>query len=648
MITQPRPLNDQAIVPPTPISAPERLSFSARTVALVRAYPLPTFALFFLLIACGLWGAHRSDLAQWPLAIIVVVGGVPLLWRMINDMRHGHFGIDLIAIMAIIGAFALREYLAGSFIVLMLAGGEALEGYATRRARASLAALAERAPRSAHIWRDGQLVDVAADAVAIDQVVVVKPGEIIPVDGIVTSGNADINEADLTGEPVPIAKGPGELVVSGGICLDGVIEVRALKRSADSQYALIIAMVQQAQDQKAPIHRLADRYSVGFTVVTVLVASLTWMISGDSIYALAVLVVATPCPLILATPIAIMSGMNTAARRGIILKSGGAMELLGEVDVAVFDKTGTLTLGTPTVTALIPTASSGLDEARLLRLAVSVEQFSAHILARAVVSAAHARGESAWATRDFHEVFGKGASAIVTGNGVEQRIAIGNGTFLRQLAIEPPEDIAREREERVMSGEIVSYIAADEAVVGLIVMADVPRPELRQLVPALKTAGIRETVLLTGDNAHVAQRVGALAGVDRVIARCLPEDKVRVVREYESSGHRVLMVGDGVNDAPALAAATLGLAIGIQGVTAAASAADAVLVAPDVLRVASAVRSGRWVLRVAIQGIWIGMGLSGVAMLVAAFGYLPPAAGAILQEGIDVLVILNALRAGQR
>ncbi len=648
MITQQRPLNDQATAPPTPTPPPERLSFPARFTSVIRAYPLPTFAFLFLLIAFGLWVARRSDLAQWPLAIIVVVGGVPLLWRMINDMRHGHFGIDLIAIMAIIGAFALREYLAGSFIVLMLAGGEALEGYATRRARASLAALAERAPRIAHIWRDGQLVDIAADAVAIDQVVVIKPGEIIPVDGIVTSGKADINEADLTGEPVPIAKGPGDLVVSGGICLDGVIEVRALKRSADSQYALIIAMVRQAQDQKAPIHRLADRYSVGFTIVTVVVASLTWIISGDSVYALAVLVVATPCPLILATPIAILSGMNTAARRGIILKSGGAMELLGEVDVAVFDKTGTLTLGTPTVTALIPTAASGLDEARLLRLAVSVEQFSAHILARAVVSAAQAQAERADVARDFHEIFGKGASATVVSDDGEHRIAIGNRTFLHQLEIEPPEDLAREREERVANGEIVSYIAADDAVVGLIVMADVPRPELSQLVPALKAAGIRETVLLTGDNEIVAQRIGALAGVDKVIARCLPEDKVRVVREYESSGHRVLMVGDGVNDAPALAAATLGLAIGIQGVTAAASAADAVLVAPDVLRVASAVRSGRWVLRVAIQGIWIGMGLSGAAMLVAAFGYLPPAAGAILQEGIDVLVILNALRAGQR
>ncbi len=618
-----------------------------RLWGIIRGYPIPFSALVLLCISGVLWAARHTDLARWSLVAIILIGGLPLLWETLRQLWHRHFGVDVIAILAIGGSLLLGEELAGAIIVLMLSGGEALEAFALRRARSSLSALAERAPRTAHIWREGALIDIAADAVEIDMRIVVKPGEIIPVDGVVESGTASVNEADVTGEPVPIAKAPGALVLSGSVCLDSMLDVRALKRSAESQYAQIVRLVESAQAQKAPIHRLADRYSVGFTLVTIILVTLTWLITRNHISALAVLVVATPCPLILATPIAIMSGIDRAAKRGIILKSGAAMEQLGEVDVAVFDKTGTLTLGMPRLTELVSMPGSVYSEDLLLQLAASIEQLSAHVLARAVVDAARERELSTAPAHNFAEVFGKGVQGSVTLGGATYAVALGNRTFMRSLAVALPEVLMAERESRVESGDIASILAIDGQAVALIVLADIPRPELAQLAPALRSAGIRQTVLLTGDSEVVAQRIGRLAGMDRIEARCLPETKVRVVRELEADGHHVLMVGDGVNDAPALATATVGMAIGIQGLTASASAADAVLIAPDVLRVPQAVQSGRWVLHVAKQGIWVGMGLSGVAMLFAAWGYLPPAAGALLQEGIDVIVILNALRAGR-
>lgn len=638
----------------------------------VRRYPLPLGALVLLLVSLLLWLTGHHDLADWALLTIILLGGVPLLWKTVQHVIHREFSVDFIAILAISGSLALQEYLAGAFIVLMLSGGEALEAYALRRARSSLSALAERAPRTAHIWRDKQLINVAAESIEVGMQVVVKPGELIPVDGTVVDGSSDVSEADLTGEPLPVRKIPGMQVLSGSVNLDGVLEIQASKRSAESQYAQIVRLVQQAQEQKAPIHRLADRYSVVFTAISLAMAGAAWAISGDSVYALAVLVVATPCPLILATPIAIMSGVDLAARSGIIVKSGGAIEQFGEVEVAVFDKTGTLTLGIPKVTALVPRESAsgvgeahqaGYDEETLLRLAASVEQLSAHILARAVVEAAQQRSLPLSTATAFEEVFGKGVQGLVSlppsreetssaSQGQRERerqvqVAVGNRTFMAHLNIPIPSSLLAERERRVELGQIGSFLAVNGEVEGLIVLEDVPREELSQLVPHLKQAGIKQVVLLTGDSEVVAQQVGQVAQVDRVVARCLPEEKVKVVQELVQQGQRVLMVGDGVNDAPALATASLGLALGTQGLTAAATAADAVLLSADIHRVVTAVRIGRHVMHIARQGIWIGMGMSVIAMAFAAWGYIPPAVGAILQEGIDVIVILNALRAGR-
>ncbi len=614
---------------------------------IARDYPVPVGVVLLLLVSLALWAAGHSDIAHWPLILVIVVGGLPVLWNLIRQIIQREFGVDLIAVLAIVGSLLLQEYLAGAVIVLMLSGGEALEAFALHRARSSLSSLAERAPRVAHI-RDGTLVrDVAATDVEIGVEVVVKPGEVVPVDGVVVNGASSVSEADLTGEPLPVRKEMGALVLSGSINLDGVLDVRAMRRSAESQYAQILRLMREAEEQKAPIHRLADRFSVVFTLATLGMAALAWLLTRNSTAALAVLVVATPCPLILATPIAIMSGINRAARHGLIVKSGAAIEQLGQADVAVFDKTGTLTLGTPQLKRIVLTGDNPFAEDDLLRFVASVEQLSSHILAKAVVDAAHAKHLPILSAEDVTEIFGKGTQGtLLLDDSHAIHVAVGNRTFMHQIGVAISQDLLDERQRRVTTGEIVSFIAINGQVCGLLVLADLPRPELGRLTVDLKDAGIAETVLLTGDAEAVAQQIGGLAGVDRVVSKCLPEDKVRTIRNLLSERKHVLMVGDGVNDAPALATASVGIAVGTQGLTAASAAADAVLLAPDILRVATVVRLGRWVMRVARQGILAGMGMSGVAMVFAALGFIDPAIGAILQEGIDVVVILNALRAG--
>ena len=619
---------------------------------LARRYPIPAIALTLLLVSGLLWLTAPLDLWRWPLLAIIVVGGAPLLIETARHIAHREFGVDALAALAIIGSVLLGEYLAGAIIVLMLSGGEALESFALGRARRSLAALAERAPRVAHLYVDGELTTTSADAVEIGAQVMVKPGEVIPVDGVVAEGSSSVSEADLTGEPVPLRKEPGALALSGSVNLDSPLRITATKRSAESQYAQIVRLVEEAQASKAPIHRLADRYAVWFTAIALALAAAAWIRTGSPVDALAVLVVATPCPLILATPIAIMSGIDRAARHGLITKSGATIEGLGMVDVVVFDKTGTLTLGTPALIETLPaaTAPAALAKETLLTLAASLEQYSPHVLARAVVDAAHSRGIALRDVTDVREVPGNGIQGSVAGaTACDPRttVAIGNRRYLGSLGIALPTALAEERAARTERGQIGSFLALDGEVVGLLVFADVPRPELSRLAPDLRAAGIKQTALLTGDGETVAQQVGRLAQVDRVVAHCLPERKVEVVRELQAKGHRVLMVGDGVNDAPALAAATVGVAIGSQGLTAASSAADAVLLSPDILRIPAAVRLGRRVMRVARQGIFVGIGLSIIAMVLAAMGYIPPAEGALLQEGIDAIVIVNALRAGK-
>jgi heavy metal translocating P-type ATPase len=554
----------------------------------------------------------------------------------------GHFATDLVAMLAIVTAVLLHQPLAGLVIVLMQTGGEALERYAEGRASAAVRALEEQAPRIAHRFPAGEspnvggrVDDVGVADVAVGDHLLVRPGEMIPCDAVVTSGSSHVDTSRLTGEPVPLRAGVGEALQSGSVNLDGALVVRATATAGESQYARIVELVRSAQSSKAPLQRLADRYAVWFTPVTLVACAVTYVASGDVQRVLAVLVVATPCPLILATPIAIIGGVNRAARRLIVVKHGGAFEQLAGVTVAVFDKTGTLTVGVPAVSGVIGT--DGLAHDDVLRLAASVERASGHLLARSVVEAAERRGLQLQAVTDVRESPGRGVTGVVN----DRRVCVGARGFVVECVGgdngAPFADVTDREGLR-------AHVAVDEKFAGVIEFADELRPGLPQLFQALRDAGVRRTLLLSGDSVAHTSAVAMQIGVTESRGGLLPKDKVDVVAGLVRDGERVLMVGDGTNDAPALSAATVGIALAGHGGGITAEAADVVILNDDLSRVVEAIQISRRTVRIARESIWTGLGLSGLAMLIAGMGYIRPAIGALLQEVIDVAVILNALR----
>lgn len=552
-----------------------------------------------------------------------------------------HLGVDTIALVAMAGALALGEELAGAVIGLMYSGGAALEAVAARRARRELTRLIERAPRLALVRVGDSLREVAIGAVGTGDTVMVRAGEVIPVDGTLVSAEAVIDTSTLTGEPLPVTLRMGAAVMSGTTNAGAPFDVRAERPAAESAYAALVRLVEQAQAQRAPFVRMADRYAGIFLPFTLVVAGLAWVLGGDPTRALAVVVVATPCPLILAAPIALVSGLSRAARSGVIVKGTTAIEALGAARSVLFDKTGTLTVGTPHVREVVAFERIGHDE--LLRLAASVDQLSAHVLGEALVRAAQERGLELELPGSAHEEPGQGIAGSIGG----RRVAVGSRAFLRGEGIAIDTSAAAAGLAGRGSGEARVLVGVDGAVAGMIVMADRLRADAEHVVERLRGEGIRYVALVSGDRRSVARRVGEVLGVDRIYAELDPEDKLAVVHElHEDPGLRpVIMVGDGVNDAPALAAADLGIAMGAAGATASSEAADAVITVDRIDRVADAVRIGRRALRIARQSVLVGMGLSMAAMAVAAAGYLPPVAGALFQEVIDLAVILNALRA---
>ncbi len=582
-------------------------------------------------IVAGLVVAATGDDATasyiWAATIVALL--VPLTWSVLRTLLRGRVGVDLIALVAMAGALALGEELAGAVIALMLAGGNALEAAADRRARRELTALVSRMPTRANRRVGDRIEEVAVDAIGRGDVVVVRAGEVVPVDGTIASEHAVVDESSLTGEPLPATYPRGAGVRSGVINAGGPFDLRAARPAAESAYAALVRLVQAAQADRAPFTRLADRYAVLLLPLTLLIAGAAWAASGDAVRALSVVVVATPCPLILAAPIALVSGVSRAAGHGIIVKGASVIERLGRTRSVLLDKTGTLTLGAPQIERI--EALDGVPVDELLRLSASVEQLSAHVLAEALVDAALERGLTLAPADDVDEEPGAGIVGTVEG----RRIALG-------APVEDPDGIAAHEE-----GLARIAVDIDGRPAGTIVMADHLRPDAPELVQRLRAAGVRHVAMVSGDRRSVAEAVGLQLGLDRVYAERTPEEKLEVVRAVRSRAdlRPVLMVGDGVNDAPALAMADVGIALGSGGATASSEAADAVVTAAAIAPVADAVRIGRRSLHIALQSVIAGMALSLVAMIVAAFGYLPPVAGALLQEGIDVAVILNALRA---
>jgi heavy metal translocating P-type ATPase len=579
----------------------------------------------------GLTGA--AD-AIWGVATAVAL--VPLTAGVLRDLFHARFGVDVIALLAMAGALALREFLAAAVIALMMSGGQALEAYANRRARSELRQLVSRAPRVVHRYADGAVARVPVEVVRPGDRLLVKPGEIVPVDGAVVQSRAVLDESALTGEARPMERGAGDRARSGAVNVGPPFDLVAVADAASSTYASLVRLVAEAQASRAPLVRLADRYSLVFFALTLTLSAAAWAVSGVPERALAVLVVATPCPLILAAPVAIVGGMSRAASLGVIVKNGGALEALSRARVALLDKTGTLTLGSPRVRELRRLGGIPVDEA--LRLAASLDQVSNHVFAAAIVDAARDRGLRLDLPSAVSETAGLGVEGDVGGH----RVRIGRGGW---VAAQGSADVIEAvRADAAATGDSNVFVSVDGEAAIAILLADPLRADARTAVDALRRAGVEEVGLITGDRQHVAAEVAAAVGADRFVAECTPEHKLREVAAARARGV-TLMVGDGINDAPALAAADVGVAIAVRGETASSDAAGVVLLVDRIERLADALKIARRSRAIAVQSIVAGMCMSAVAMFVAAAGHIAPLGGALLQEGIDVVVILNALRA---
>ena len=570
--------------------------------------------------------------------VALVITGAPVTWKTLRGMFAGHFASDVVAMLAIVTAVILRQPISGLVIVLMQSGGELLERYAEGRASRAVRELEEAAPRIGHRVGPDGVTDIAADAIKAGDLLLVRPGEMLPADGTVTEGDAQIDTARITGEPMPVRVTVGVVVQSGAVNLDRAFTYTATAAASASLYARVVEMVRSAQNAKSPIQRLADQYAVWFTPVTILACIAAWFGAHDPLRVLAVLVVATPCPLILATPVAIIGGINAAARRKVVVRTGGALELIGSVDVAVFDKTGTLTVGHPEVADVTTTGVRTADA--LLALAASIEEHSSHVLARPTVGAARSRGIAAITASDVVETAGRGVRGTADGHDV----AVGSHRYIAELYPAAAAAVSALRD----AGEgLRAFVTVDGVPEGTIIYADTTRSGLGPFFARLRSLGVERTVLLSGDHQRNVSALATSLGIMEAYGDLLPDDKVRRVGELRRAGHRVLMTGDGTNDAPALAAATVGIALAANGGGVTAEAADIVVLTDDLSRVADVIEIGARATAIAKQSIGWGLGLSGVAMIVAAAGFIPPTVGALLQEVIDVAVILNALRAGR-
>lgn len=609
-------------------SRAEKLSFGR----LIRSYPFLAGAILVGTVALSLQVAELPVLTTWLLVGFALVMAGRAAIDMVRRIRRGSFGVDALALMAIGAALAVGEQWAAYVIVLMLTTGEALEDYAGNRARRDLSVLLDRAPRTARVLDAGDAVrTVPVDDVSPGDRLLVGPNEVVPVDGTLLEEWASFDESSLTGESMPVEHRLGELILSGSVNGSTAARVRAARRAADSQYQQIVRLVETASRNRPPLVRLADRYALPFTAFALSLALMAWWLSGEAVRFAEVLVVATPCPLLVAAPVAFIAGTSRSARDGAIVKSGGAFEMLTRARSFVFDKTGTLTHGRPSLVEIQITGD--IPAETLLALAAAAEQSSPHVLARATVAAAAARGLRVTAAEHAEEAAANGVAADVGG----QRILVGKRTFIAESTDMPVESAA------LAAGQMGVYVAVGGEPAGVLIFRDETRAAAGALLAQLSRAGVRRLLMVTGDDEPTARHVANEVGITEVHARCLPGRKVEIVEGLRD--RPVVMVGDGVNDAPVLSAAEVGIAMGAGGATAASESADVVLLYDDIAGVATVFHAARRTVRVALESIWIGIGLSSMLMVVAAFGFLPALTGALLQEAIDVISILWALRA---
>lgn len=600
-----------------------------KIVGFVKHYFEFSIVLIVFLIGLGLFFADLQTAAHAVIGTVAVLATLPILKGIWDDVRAGTYGVDILAVTAILVAVAMQEYWAAIIVVLMLTGGEALEDYAEHRAKRELDALLDHAPQKARvIKKHGRTIEVPVQTVGVKDKLEVRPGEVVPVDGILLEGEASFDESSLTGESLPQLKKKGDQVLSGSIATDGLVVMQATATAEHSQYQEIIKLVQSASTSQSPFVRLADRYSIPFTIIAFGIAFGAWAISGDSLRFLQVLVVATPCPLILAAPIAIISGMSRAAKQGIIIRTGSALEAMAAAKTIAFDKTGTLTEGRLEVTDI--ETYNGYTKSDVLQLAASLEANSNHVLADAVVHAAHAKKLKLIKIKSLKETAGHGLLATVSG----KHVIVGRQSFLESHNI----TVRTTRKHTT-----ATYVAIDGTHAGTLLFADTIRTEAKSTLERLAALGVHDIHMVTGDTKQAAQAVAKQLAIDHVTAEALPRDKLHTIEKLEN--RPVAFVGDGVNDAPVLAASNVGIALGAKGATAASESADIVIMLDDLRRVATAREVSRHTIKIAKQSILVGIGLSVILMLIFATGKYPPVYGALLQEVVDIVVIINALRA---
>jgi heavy metal translocating P-type ATPase len=586
-----------------------------------------------LALGFGARALDQSYWSHWLWAAFTLPVLLALLIEIVTSLRRGEVGLDVIAALSMSAALIFDQELAAAVVALMYASGEFLESFAEGRAQRDMTALLTRVPRTALRHQNGQLEEVGLDAIVPGDRLMLRRGDVVPVDGTLAQGTAVLDQSAITGESIPIQKRVGETIMSGSTNVGEAFDFVATRRAAESTYAGIVRLVEAAQRSKAPMARLADRFAVAFLGATVLIAGGTWIWTTDPIRAVAVLVVATPCPLILAVPVAIVSGLSRAAKQGILIKGGKALEAMARVRSLVIDKTGTLTVGRARIVSI--QAGEHISPNEVLRIAATLDQASKHILAQTIVSEARVRGAHLVVPTNIIETPGEGIEGCIEGHSV----VVGGERFVTSRLTSGDASPVRSQ-----PGAVVVAVAVDGVLAGKIVFADELRVGTEGLLQHLKKIGIERIVLATGDRREVAETIAAGLSIDAVRSELTPDQKVLVVLSERKNGP-VMMAGDGVNDAPALAAADVGLAMGVRGSAASAEVADVVLLVDRLDRIVPAIEIARRSRRIALQSVYVGISLSVMGMIAAALGYLPPVQGALLQELIDVSIILNALRA---
>lgn len=573
------------------------------------------------------YGLNLQLYAQILVTIVGAVIALQMFIEMIGTLKSGSYGVDLLAITAVVATLAVSEYWAAMVILVMLVGGDSLEDYAAKKANSELKALLDNSPQIAHKLVEDDVVDLAVDEVLVGDKLLVRPGELVPVDSHIVKGESFFDESSLTGESRPLNKRVGDSLMSGSLNGDASVTIQVDKLAIDSQYQQLVKLVKEAEKTPSKFVRLADRYAVPFTLAAYVIAGIAWYLSKDPVRFAEVLVVASPCPLILAAPVAMVSGMSRASRNGIVVKTGDVLEKLARAKTGAFDKTGTITSGQLSVDKVVTLA--GVKEEDLLAMIAGVETESNHILARSIVAYADDHGIDGVATDSLSEVTGKGVSAMVAG----QKVLVGKLSF-----VAPDSKIDKPQQTAI-------YLSVAGKLWGYVLFIDHIRPEAAETMTTLQKLGVSHLMMLTGDQKAIATKVANQTGLTDVQADLLPQDKIAALKAVPHSDHPVFMVGDGVNDAPSLATADVGIAMGAHGSSAASESADVVILKDDLSKVAKAVIISQDTMRIARQSVLIGIFICLGLMLIASSGLIPAFIGAMFQEVVDTVSILWALKA---